>query len=174
MAGCRKIRAIWPRQPPGCGASPSEGGQGGEWAAYVALARTAKTYRGMAYGARALRPRSVRSSRGSNAPPGRAGKPLAGRRDTGVNRSTGTARYAGCGTPKPNWRSSVYLRIYDTGEPSAVNVACSVREGAVGKGPGNGHLAGGLLHVRRLTRRQIAPAGGRGSGGGDLWATRLT
>ena len=28
--------------------------------------------------------------------------------------------------------------------------------------------------VRRLTRRWIAPAGGRGSGGGDLWATRLT
>src|SRR5258705_13762251 len=28
--------------------------------------------------------------------------------------------------------------------------------------------------VRRLTRRQIAPAGGRGSGGGDLGAARLT
>lgn len=28
--------------------------------------------------------------------------------------------------------------------------------------------------MRRLTRRRIAPAGGRGSGGGDLWATRLT
>jgi hypothetical protein len=28
--------------------------------------------------------------------------------------------------------------------------------------------------VRRLTRRWIAPAGGRGSGGGDLGATRLT
>src|SRR5215471_13913867 len=28
--------------------------------------------------------------------------------------------------------------------------------------------------VRRLTRRWIAPAGGRGSGGGDLWAARLT
>jgi hypothetical protein len=28
--------------------------------------------------------------------------------------------------------------------------------------------------VRRLTRRWIAPSGGRGSGGGDLWATRLT
>jgi len=47
-------------QPPGRGASPSEGGQGDEWAAYVALARTAKTYRGMAYGARALWPRSAR------------------------------------------------------------------------------------------------------------------
>ena len=40
-----------------------------------------------------------------------------------------------CGTPKPYWRSSVHLRIYDTGEPSAVNAACSVWEGAVGKGP---------------------------------------
>ncbi|GLZ02496.1 hypothetical protein Acsp02_97470 [Actinoplanes sp. NBRC 103695] len=28
--------------------------------------------------------------------------------------------------------------------------------------------------VRRLIRRQIAPSGGRGSGGGDLGATRLT
>ena len=28
--------------------------------------------------------------------------------------------------------------------------------------------------LRRLTRRWIAPAGSRGSGGGDLWATRLT
>ncbi len=28
--------------------------------------------------------------------------------------------------------------------------------------------------VRRLTRRWIAPSGGRGSGGGDLGATRLT
>ena len=28
--------------------------------------------------------------------------------------------------------------------------------------------------VRRLTRRWIAPAGSRGSEGGDLWATRLT
>src|SRR5437879_2487155 len=29
-------------------------------------------------------------------------------------------------------------------------------------------------NVRRLTRRWIAPSGGRGSGGGDLGATRLT
>lgn len=28
--------------------------------------------------------------------------------------------------------------------------------------------------VRRLTRRWIAPSGGRGSGGGDLGAARLT
>jgi hypothetical protein len=28
--------------------------------------------------------------------------------------------------------------------------------------------------VRRLTRRWIAPAGGRGSGGGDLWDTHPT
>ena len=36
------------------------------------------------------------------------------------------------------------------------------------------YLAGGLPYVRRLTRRWIAPTGGRGSGGGDLWAARLT
>src|SRR5712691_7006788 len=34
-----------------------------------------------------------------------------------------------------------------TGEPGAVNAACPVREGAVGKGPGNGYLVGGLPHV---------------------------
>src|SRR2546430_3016730 len=32
-----------------------------------------------------------------------------GRRDTGVNRSTGTVRYARCETPKPHWRSSMTL-----------------------------------------------------------------
>ena len=34
--------------------------------------------------------------------------------------------------------------------------------------------AGCAERVRRLTRRWIAPAGGRGSGGGDLWAARPT
>ncbi len=34
--------------------------------------------------------------------------------------------------------------------------------------------AGCVEMVRRLTRRWIAPSGGRGSGGGDLGATRLT
>jgi hypothetical protein len=34
--------------------------------------------------------------------------------------------------------------------------------------------AGCVETVRRLTRRWIAPAGGRGSGGGDLVATRPT
>jgi hypothetical protein len=58
--------------------------------------------------------------------------------DTGVNRSTGTVRYVGCGTPKPYWRSSVPSRIYDTGEPSAVNAACSVREGPLEKDPAMG------------------------------------
>jgi len=39
---------------------------------------------GMAYGARALGPRSVRSSRRSHDLPGRTGKPFTGRRDTGA------------------------------------------------------------------------------------------
>jgi hypothetical protein len=37
--------------------------------------------------------------------------------------------------------------IHDTGEPSAVNAARSVREGIDGKGPGNRNLAGDLLHL---------------------------
>ncbi len=64
---------------------------------------------GMAYGARALWPRSVRSSRRSRDLPGRTGKPSTGRRDTGVDRSTGTVRYARCDTPKPYWRSLMAL-----------------------------------------------------------------
>jgi len=97
---------------------------------------------GMAYRARAPWPRSVRSSRRSHDRPGRAGKPSTfGRRDTGVNRSTGTVRYARCGDAK-----AVLETIHDTGEPSAVNAARSVREGVVGKGPGNRNLAGDLLH----------------------------
>jgi hypothetical protein len=40
---------------------------------------------GMAYGARALWPRSVRSSRRGHVRPGRAGKPSTGRRDTGAH-----------------------------------------------------------------------------------------
>jgi hypothetical protein len=76
----------------------------------------------------------------------------------------------------------VHLRIYDTGEPSAVNVACSVREGAVGKGPALraprwrptspcggfgkgptekdpycGHLTGGLLHSEEAVDAAMRP-----------------
>jgi hypothetical protein len=36
------------------------------------------------------------------------------------------------------------MRKKGTGEPDAINVARPVRWGAVGKGPGNRHLAGGL------------------------------
>ncbi len=42
-----------------------------------------KDERGIAYGARVLGRRSARSSRGSNDPPGRTGKPSAGPRGTG-------------------------------------------------------------------------------------------
>ena len=61
----------------------SERIQGHVWGAYVALARSSVTEHGMAYGARALGPRSRRSSRGSDAPPGSAGEPRAGRRAAG-------------------------------------------------------------------------------------------
>jgi hypothetical protein len=43
----------------------------------------------MAYGARALRSRSAHSSRGSDDPPGRPGRPAAGRRGTGVSDAPG-------------------------------------------------------------------------------------
>ena len=105
---------------------------------------------GMAYGARALWPRSVRSSRRSDDRPGRAGKPPTGRRDTGVNRSTGT------GEVREMRNAEAVLEIvYDTGEPSAVNAACSVREGAVGKGPGTGTSLAAYFTARRVR------AGGR-------------
>src|SRR5262245_2569988 len=45
--------------------------------------RSAVTEHEIAYGARAPRRRSSRSSRGGNVPPGRAGEPLTGRRGTG-------------------------------------------------------------------------------------------
>src|SRR3954447_1461424 len=45
--------------------------------------RMTRTYHGIAYGARALRRRSARSSRRSNDLPGRPGEPVTGRRGTG-------------------------------------------------------------------------------------------
>ena len=55
--------------------------------------RHARTYnsdeRGIAYGARAPWSRSAHSSRGTHDPPGRAGKPSAGRRGTGDRISEG-------------------------------------------------------------------------------------
>src|SRR5512132_3816403 len=67
----------------GRGPMASEAIQGHECGAYVALGRFAVTEHGMAYGARALRLRSPNSSRGRHAPPGRTGKPSAGRSGTG-------------------------------------------------------------------------------------------
>src|SRR5689334_6061877 len=55
--------------------------------------RTTKTYRGIAYGARALRRRSARSSRGGHVPPGGSGKPAAGPRGTG---DRGVRRWEAC------------------------------------------------------------------------------
>jgi len=55
---------------------------------------------GIAYGARALRRRRSRSSRGRHVPPGRLGKPIAGRRGPGVC-GRGQGRYAQCRMPHP-------------------------------------------------------------------------
>ncbi len=74
--------------------------QGDERGTYVALARLTSKERGIAYGARALRRRSLRSSRGSNAPPKESGK--AARRAKGgrCRGCIGSGRYARCVTPK--------------------------------------------------------------------------
>src|SRR3954451_4266177 len=70
-------------QLPWRGAPPSEGGQGDEWAPTSRSTCMTRTYHGIAYGARALRRRSVRSSRRSNDLPGRPGEPVTGRRGIG-------------------------------------------------------------------------------------------
>ena len=62
---------------------PSEGIQGDEWGAYVALVTYDKDERGIAYGTRVLWRRRPRSSRRSNDRPGRTGKPSTGRRGPG-------------------------------------------------------------------------------------------
>ena len=62
-------------QPLGRKAMPNEGIEGDEWGAYVTLGRTKKDERGDAYGARAPRQRSARSSREGNGSPRRTGKP---------------------------------------------------------------------------------------------------
>ena len=61
----------------------SERIQGHESGAYVVLVRSSMTEHGMAYGPRGPGSRSSNSSRGSDAPPGSAGKPRAGRSGTG-------------------------------------------------------------------------------------------
>jgi len=50
---------------------PSEGIEGDEWGAYVTLTTYDRDERGIAYGARALRRHSARSSRRSHDLPGR-------------------------------------------------------------------------------------------------------
>jgi hypothetical protein len=73
--------------------------------------RTAKTYRGIAYGARALGRRSARSSRRSHDLPGRPGKPATGRRGTGGLRRPASRgmrnaeRRSGAGHHPDHWRA---------------------------------------------------------------------
>jgi hypothetical protein len=85
---------------------------------------------GMAYRARAPWPRSVRSSRRSHDRPGSPGKPehrAKGHRCQQIDRN-GMVR-------EMRDAETVLEIVHDTGEPSAVNAARSVREGADGKGP---------------------------------------
>ena len=113
---------------------------------------------GMAYGARALWSRSVRSSRRSHDLPGRTGKPSTGPRDTGAQdqqdgevremRDAATVleiiRERG-GDHDEHWRAGCHE-----------NRARPVRRGAVGKGPGQ------LAPRRRPTlRARPVRAGGR-------------
>src|SRR5437773_1399070 len=62
---------------------PSEGIEGDEWGAYVALGRMTRTNVGSPVGRESYRRRRLRSSRRSHARPGRAGKPPTGRRGPG-------------------------------------------------------------------------------------------
>lgn len=62
---------------------PNEGIEGDEWGAYVVLGRFAVTEHGMAYRTRVPGSRSANSTRGSDAPPGRTGKPCTGGSGTG-------------------------------------------------------------------------------------------
>ena len=62
---------------------PSEGIQGHEWEAYVALARSSVTEHGMAYRTRVPRSRSRDSSRASYDAPGRTRESFTGRSTTG-------------------------------------------------------------------------------------------
>jgi hypothetical protein len=62
---------------------PSEGIEGDEWGAYVVLERSSVTEHGMAYRTRVRGSRSAKSTRGSDAPPGRTGEPCTGGSGTG-------------------------------------------------------------------------------------------
>jgi len=75
--------------------------EGPEWGAYVALGRCSVTERGIAPGKRVLGRRSVRSSRGSYAPPGKTGEPSTGRRDTG-GRTAQRERVRDARLPEPS------------------------------------------------------------------------
>jgi hypothetical protein len=100
--------------------------------------RTTKTYRGIAYGARALGRRSARSSRGGHVPPGGSGKPATGQRGTGGPmfscREVCVMQSAEAvldiirerGSASPEWT---------TGEPCVGKLTSTVRGGADGKGP---------------------------------------
>ena len=48
-----------------------------------------------------------------------------------------------------------------TGEQGAGKLACPVREGADGKGPGDRDLAGGLLHLMRGGWKRSSAASGQ-------------
>ncbi len=100
------------------------------------------TYRGIAYSSRGPGRRSRHSSRWSDDQPGCAGKLRAGRRAAGV----WCKRQAGCLRQNyPQLLMHPLLRGAGTGERCASKGACTVREGADGKGPAR-HLASRLLH----------------------------
>jgi len=129
--------------------------QGHEWGAYVVLVRSAVTEHGMAYGPRGLGSRSANSSRGGDVPPGRAGKPRAGRSGAG-GRMSGTGevrerRNAAAGPPSDR-RGSVQA----TGERLKIERLTSRSEGGRGK-RAKWYLAGGLPY--RMLRSEGAGRG---------------
>jgi hypothetical protein len=72
----------------------SERPQGLKRSTYVTLPHPSRSENGIAYGTRVLWRRSLRSSRGSHAPPRRTGKPFAWRREAGACRFSADGRSA--------------------------------------------------------------------------------
>lgn len=76
------------------GQGRNERPQGLERSTYVTLLRPSRPEDGIAYGTRVLGRRSLRSSRGSHAPPRRTGKPFTRRREAGACRFSVEGRSA--------------------------------------------------------------------------------
>jgi hypothetical protein len=115
----------------GSGAMSNEDIQGDEWDAYVTLDTYDRDERGIAYGARALRRHSARSSRRSHDLPGRTVTPSTGPRGTGDRTARPRGRRNAERRTVPNVHRARAVQV--TGEPRASKGARGVRRGATRK-----------------------------------------